>query len=146
MRILHSCVVLQDSILKTEVCASQSSHTLSMLFHYSYTFTTRIRKDISAASFCSGKLLERSDECVLLPCFNVQPDIFAVMNCCVVALIVFTSDMLAWRADIWYSAKPWPRGLGVNPPPCAWYFTKSLLPAQRRLIVLAYILLVNLST
>ena len=35
-------------------------------------------KDISAASFCSGKLLGRSDECVLLPCFNAQPDIFAV--------------------------------------------------------------------
>ena len=81
MRILHSCVVLQDSILKTEVCASQSSHTLSMLFHYSYTFTTRIRKDISAASFCSGKLLGRSDECILLFCFESRPNIFAVMKC-----------------------------------------------------------------
>jgi len=39
-------------------------------------------------------LLRRSDECVLLPCFNAQPDIFAVMNCCVIALIVFSSDML----------------------------------------------------
>ena len=29
MRILHSCVVLQDSILQTGVCASQSSHTPS---------------------------------------------------------------------------------------------------------------------
>ena len=92
MRILHSCVVLQDSILQTGVCASRSSHTLSML-HYC------IRKDISAASFCSGKLLGRSDDCVLLLCFNAQPDIFPVMNCCVVALIVITSDMLAWRAD-----------------------------------------------
>jgi len=92
MRILHSCVVLQDSILQTGVCASRSSHTL-------LCSTTRIRKDISAASFCSGKLLGRSDECVLLPCFNAQPDIFAVMNCCVVALSVFTSDMLVWRAD-----------------------------------------------
>jgi len=31
---------------------------------------------------------------------NAQPDIFAVMNCCVVALSVFSSDILTWRADI----------------------------------------------
>jgi len=31
MRILHSRVVLQDSILQTGVCASRSSHTLCML-------------------------------------------------------------------------------------------------------------------
>jgi len=37
--------------------------------------TARIRKDISTAWFCSGKLLWRSDECVLLPCFNAHPDI-----------------------------------------------------------------------
>jgi len=39
-------------------------------------------------------------------------------------------------------------GVEVNAPnPLrAWYFTKTLLPAQRRLIVFAYFLLVNLST
>jgi len=31
MRIINSCVVLQDSILQTRVCASQSSRTLSVL-------------------------------------------------------------------------------------------------------------------
>ena len=31
--------------------------------------------------------------------FNVQPDIFALMNCCVVALIAFSSDILAGSAD-----------------------------------------------
>jgi len=36
--------------------------------------------------------------------------------------------------------------LGLTLPPGAWYFTKTLLPAQRRLIVFAYFLLVNLST
>ena len=36
-------------------------------------------------------------------------------------------------------------GVGVNPP-WTWYFTKTLSPAQRRLIVFAYFLLVNLST
>jgi len=36
--------------------------------------------------------------------------------------------------------------LGVNPPPWAWYFTKYLLPAQRKLNVFAYFLLVNLSS
>ena len=34
------------------------------------------------------------DESVLLPCLNAQPDMFAVMNCCVVALSVFSSDIL----------------------------------------------------
>jgi len=74
-------------MLQTGVCVSQSNRTLSMS-------TARIRQDISAASFCSCKLLWRSDECVLLPCFNVQPDIFAVMNCCVVAWSLFSSDIL----------------------------------------------------
>ena len=32
---------------------------------------------------------------------NAQRDIFAVMNCCVVALSVFSSDILTWGADIW---------------------------------------------
>ena len=72
--------------------------------------TTRIRQDISAASFRSCKLLGRSDECVLLPCFNAHPDISAVMNCCIVALLVFSSDMLAWRADSLYSARACARG------------------------------------
>ena len=34
----------------------------------------------------------------------------------------------------------------VHTPGWAWYFAKTLLPAQRRLIVFAYFLLVNLST
>jgi len=37
-------------------------------------------------------------------------------------------------------------GVGVNPPPLCLIFYKLLLPAQRRLIVFAYFLLVNLST
>jgi len=36
--------------------------------------TARTRRDIRAASFCSCKLLWRSDECVLLPFFNTQPN------------------------------------------------------------------------
>ena len=51
--------------------------------------TARIWRDLSAAWFCSCKLLWRRDECVTLPCFNGQPDIFAVINCCVVALMLF---------------------------------------------------------
>jgi len=31
---------------------------------------------------------------------NAQPDIFAVMNCCVVTLSVFSSDILPLGADI----------------------------------------------
>jgi len=49
---------------------------------------------------CSDELV-----CVLLPCFNAQPDIFAVMNCCVVELGVFASDILIWSADSLYSVQ-----------------------------------------
>ena len=44
-------------------------------------------------------MLWHSDECVLLSCLNAHPDIFAVMNCCVVALSVL-SDILTWSADV----------------------------------------------
>jgi len=37
-------------------------------------------------------------------------------------------------------------GAGVKTPPWAWNFTKTLLPAQKKVIVFVYILLVNLST
>ena len=37
-------------------------------------------------------------------------------------------------------------GIGVKNPPWAWYFTKTLLPSPRRLIVFAYFLFVGLST
>jgi len=46
-------------------------------------------------------MLWHSDECVLLSCLNAYPDIFAVMNCCVVALSVFSSDSLTWSADVY---------------------------------------------
>jgi len=123
MRILHSCEVLQDSILQTGVCASWSSHTLSLL-HYSYS------KRHQRSIIFSGKLLWRSDECVLLPCFNMQPDIFAVMNCFVVALIVISSDMLAWMADSWYSARPWASGLGVKAPLSLIFYKKFITCAN----------------
>jgi len=36
---------------------------------------------------------------------NAQPDIFAVMNFCVVVLSLFFSDSLTWSADSWYSVQ-----------------------------------------
>jgi len=89
MRIRSSCVVSKIRSFKPGCApASPTAHFLCS--------TGRIRQDISAASFCSRKLLWRVDECVLLPCFNTQPDIFAVMNCCVVELSIFFSDILTY--------------------------------------------------
>jgi len=70
-----------------------------------HIFYARLRRDISAASFHSCKLLWRIDERVSLPCFNAQPDIFAVMNCCVVALSLFSSNIVTWNADSLYSVQ-----------------------------------------
>ena len=55
MRILNSCEVLQDSIMQTGV--------------QPHTFYARLLvfDKTSAASFCSCKLLGRSNGCVLLP-------------------------------------------------------------------------------
>ena len=36
---------------------------------------------------------------VLLNCFDMQPDIFSVMSCCVIALSLFSSDIVTWNAD-----------------------------------------------
>jgi len=62
MHIINSCVVKQDSILQTGVCARRSSRTPML-------DCARIQRDMSAAWFCSCKLLWCSDECVLIPCF-----------------------------------------------------------------------------
>jgi len=35
---------------------------------------------------------------VLLRCFNMQPNIFAVMNCCVEALSLLSPDIVTWSA------------------------------------------------
>jgi len=50
-------------------------------------------------------MLWHRDECALLPCFNAKPDIFAVLNCCIVALSVFSSDIVTWSADSLYSVQ-----------------------------------------
>ena len=53
--------------------------------------------------------------CVLHPCFNAQPDNFAVMNCCVVTLSLFSSDILTWSPDSLFSAmKPIIRRVHVD--------------------------------
>ena len=41
--------------------------------------------------------------CKLQETFNAQPDIFAVMNCCVVALSLFSSDNQTWSTDSLYA-------------------------------------------
>ena len=53
---------------------------------------TSAQPDFAAVN-CSDAVMS-----VLLPCFNAQPDIFALMYCCVVVLIVISSDILAGSA------------------------------------------------
>ena len=89
------------------------------------------------------------DECVLLPCLNAQPDIFAVMNCCGVALSVFSSDILAGGADIFVYIQCQGRTQGVcvlNTSLELDILQKLYYLHKRTLIVFAYFLLVDLST
>jgi len=55
---------------------------------------------------------------VLLPCFNAQPDIFAVMNYCVVVLCLFFSDSPTWSADSLYCNDTKIRGVYVEKYAC----------------------------
>jgi len=91
MRILNSCVLQQDSILQTGVCASQSSRTLDTRL---LVFDKTLAQPDFAVVNCSDA-----------PCFNTQLDIFVVMNCCVVVLSLFSSDILTWSADSLYSVQ-----------------------------------------
>jgi len=58
-------------------------------FHYArlLVFEETLAQPDFAVVNCSDVVMS-----VLLPCFNAQPDIFAVMHCCIVALGVFSSD------------------------------------------------------
>ena len=51
---------------------------------------------------------------VLLPCCNAQPDIFAVMNYCVIVLCLFFSDSLTWSTDSLYCNDTKIRGVDVE--------------------------------
>ena len=71
MRIPNSCVICKFQTVYPGGPSSQP-HTF---------WSTAIRRDIRGdLYFCSCKLRWRSIECVLLPCFNALPDIFAGMN------------------------------------------------------------------
>ena len=60
-----------------------------------YTFYARLLVFDKALAQPHFSIVNCSDAVmsVLLPCFNTQPDIFAVINCCVIALSLFSSDI-----------------------------------------------------
>jgi len=92
MRILNPCAVYKFQTVNPG-CPPSQPHTF---------WSTAIRRDIRAALyFCSCELSWRSIECVLLACFNALPDIFAVMNCFVLALSAVSCFCLPiWRVPI----------------------------------------------
>ena len=87
-----------------------------------------------------------SDLWVLCNSVAPQLDVWRAVGAALVTDIegIQNKVICLWIRTTWPRA--YARGVGVNPPPWAWYFTKTLLPAQRRLTVFAYFLLVNLST
>jgi len=93
MRILNSCVVWQDLVLQTGVCVRQSSRTLCVPLLV-------CDKALAQLDFVVVNCPEAVMN-VFLPCISTQPDIFAIMNCCVMALSLYYSDIVTWRADIY---------------------------------------------
>ena len=88
MRILNSCVIQQ--VLNVNLWTVRSKRWVC--------FTPLL---CAALYFCSCELRRHSTECVLLPCFNALLDIFAVMNCSVLALsAMFCSSLLSWSASV----------------------------------------------
>jgi len=82
-------------------------------WYYLYNQNFRLRlQHLKIFGFGHTKLLGlrihspgRSTEYVLLPHFNALPDVFAVMNCSVLALSsVFCSGLLIWNTDMFITA------------------------------------------
>jgi len=79
------------------------------------------------------------------PCFNVQPDIFAFMNCCVVALIAVSSDILAGSADSLYAMACARDGFGVKSS-LEIDISQNFITCAKGINSFRILLLVNLST
>jgi len=72
MRILNSCVVYKFQTVNPR-CPPSQPHTFLLDCH-----STRHSRNLVFLQ--NYELRSRSTECVLFPCFNALPDIFAVMN------------------------------------------------------------------
>ena len=94
MRILNSCGFARFDLVNRDVHQPVQP----------YTFYARLLvfDKISAQPHFAAVTFSDAVTIVFTPCFNVQPDIFALMNSCVVALMVFLSDILAGSADSLY--------------------------------------------
>jgi len=62
----------------------------------------------------------------------IPPDVFIALQIMQNSPILLPGDS-SWSNLQQYLTRAYARGGGVNPPPWAWYFTKTLLLTQRRL-------------
>jgi len=97
MHILNCCVVQQDSILQTGVCASQSNTFYAPLLVVN---ERSARLDFSVVN-CSVAVMS----VIYSPVLTRSLIFFAIMNCCVVVLSLFSSDIVTWSADSLYSVQ-----------------------------------------
>ena len=97
MHILNCCVVQQDSILQTGVCASQSNTFYAPLLLFDKTL---VQLDFSVVN-CSVAVMS----VIYSPVLTRSLIFFAIMNCCVVVLSLFSSDIVTWSADSLYSVQ-----------------------------------------
>jgi len=98
--------VKSEISLDTGVCVKQSSRTLcAPLLIFEKTFAQPHFADVNC-----------SDAVMSVYYSHAQPDIFAVMNCRVVALSVFSSDILTSSADSYLR--------GVHVDEYAYYFNE----------------------
>jgi len=80
-------------------CVRQPVHP-RLLYARLLVFDKTLAQPRFSAGNCSDELMS-----VLYSRFNAPPDIFAVTNCCIVALDVFSSDSLTWSANSVYSVQ-----------------------------------------
>ena len=115
--IVSACFLLVNLSTSCKNCSYKCSDKVMSVFTPLF--------ERSAWYFCSYELLCRTVECIFLRYPNLG----------------------RWYLSLYSVPRAYARGgAGVKLPAWAWYFTKTLLPAQRTLIVFAYFLLVNLST
>jgi len=91
------CSLARFDLANRSVRQSVQSHTYARLLMFDETLA---QPHFAVENYCSDAVMS-----VFYPLFSTRGQNFAVMNSCVAALSLFSSDILSWRADSLYSVQ-----------------------------------------